>query len=89
MQLDAIDRKIVGPLLNAGRALGDFRLLVCPDHATPLSLRTHSEEPVPFVVFGTGIAAGPVREYHEAAANDSEVYYGHGPDLMAHLVRGF
>lgn len=49
--IEDIDAKVVGPLREGMRNRGPYRLLVVPDHATPLSLRTHQEGPVPFLLY--------------------------------------
>src|SRR5205823_6692640 len=54
--LERIDEHIVGPLLQALPAYGDWRILVSPDHRTLLSSRAHSYGMVPFASCGTGIA---------------------------------
>jgi 2,3-bisphosphoglycerate-independent phosphoglycerate mutase len=72
--LEEIDAKIVAPLAAHLAGLGDHRILVCPDHPTFLSTKTHSRGPVPFVMAGTGIAAGGRTAYDEptaAAAGDA------------------
>lgn len=58
--LENIDRHIIGPLLERARG-GGMRILCLPDHPTPLRLRTHSAEPVPFALYGEGIE-GPAGE---------------------------
>src|SRR5262249_2007387 len=55
--LEEIDRHIVGPLLEALPRHGAWRILVSPDHRTPLRTRAHAHGAVPFAVAGTGIAA--------------------------------
>ncbi len=58
--LEEIDRHIVGPLHAALRAQGDYRILVSPDHPTPVRTKTHSHGDVPWTICGAGIAAtGP------------------------------
>jgi len=66
--LEEIDQKIVAPLAAHLATLGDHRILVCPDHPTFLSTKTHSRGPVPFVMAGTGIAPTGRRCYQEAEA---------------------
>ncbi len=46
-----IDAELLGPLLEGLRAMGDHRLLIMPDHPTPLGIRTHTREPVPFLLY--------------------------------------
>ncbi len=48
--IERIDDLIVGPMLKGLGALGDFAILLMPDHATPSKLKTHSPEPVPFAL---------------------------------------
>src|SRR4029079_18244234 len=54
--LEEIDHHIVGPLLDALPNYGSWRLLVSPDHRTPLRTRAHAYGNVPFVIAGTGIS---------------------------------
>jgi 2,3-bisphosphoglycerate-independent phosphoglycerate mutase len=63
--IEAIDREVVARVRAAG---GDLRILCMPDHPTPIALKTHVGEPVPFVLAGPGIAASGANEYHEASA---------------------
>lgn len=49
--IEAIDARILAPMLPKLRALGDFTLLICPDHPTPLSTRTHARDPIPYLLY--------------------------------------
>ena len=49
--IEDFDAKVVGPMVAGLEKLGDFRLLVLCDHLTPLALRTHTDEPVPYVIY--------------------------------------
>jgi 2,3-bisphosphoglycerate-independent phosphoglycerate mutase len=66
--IEEFDRHIVGELLKAAENHKDLRLLVLPDHATPLSLKTHCASPVPFAVCGPGITPDNASTYNEKAA---------------------
>lgn len=48
--IESIDEKIVGPLLEKLTAMGPFKLLITSDHATPVALKTHSYDPVPYAM---------------------------------------
>ncbi|MDR1674747.1 MAG: cofactor-independent phosphoglycerate mutase [Oscillospiraceae bacterium] len=48
--LSAIDRRVLKPILDALEG-EDFRILITADHATPLSLKTHTADPVPFIIY--------------------------------------
>ncbi len=80
--LERWDAEIIGPVVDA---LGDepYRLLLLPDHATPCALRTHTSDPVPYLLFdSTADAEGG--EYTESAVAGEDVVVAH--ELMGRLV---
>jgi 2,3-bisphosphoglycerate-independent phosphoglycerate mutase len=91
--LEQIDELIVGPLLQKLPQLGDFTLLLMPDHATPSKLKTHSNEPVPFAIvksneldrIGESSGNQRVRRYTEAEAAQTRVVVGAGHRLIEAL----
>jgi 2,3-bisphosphoglycerate-independent phosphoglycerate mutase len=48
-----IDRRTLGVLLDGLRGFGRYRILVTPDHATPINIRTHASEPIPFTIYSS------------------------------------
>ena len=80
--LEEIDRHVVGPLLEALPRHGDWRILVSPDHRTPLRTRAHSYGMVPFAVCGTGVAAKGQASYDEAVGDASDLAFAKGHELM-------
>src|SRR5262249_1016420 len=84
--LEAIDRHIVGPLLEAMPRFGQWRILVSPDHRTPLRTRAHAHREVPFVLAGTGISPHGHSAYDEAVAANSSLAFERGHDLMRHFL---
>ncbi len=83
--IELIDEKIVKPLIEYLKSKGDYKVLVMPDHPTPLSIRTHSSDPVPYLIFdSTNLINGNVltEENCEASGNFVE----HGPDIMKKLL---
>lgn len=66
--LEEIDRNIVAPLLEALRQRGDYRILVSPDHPTPVRTKTHSHGMVPFALAGKGVNPGGATSYDEFSA---------------------
>lgn len=75
--LENIDRHIVGPLLDLAHARNDMRILCLPDHPTPLELRTHSADPVPYALFGAGIPSRPAQSFTEAGVVSLPILPGH------------
>jgi len=63
--VEDFDREVVGPMLKGLEALGRFRVLLLPDHPTPISIRTHSPDPVPFAVFGHDVVPSGVSGFTE------------------------
>ena len=78
------DAEIIGPIVDALDAAGErFRILLLPDHATPCSLRTHTSDPVPYLLFDSG-ADGPGGVYSEAGVAEAPVVDAYA--LMNRLV---
>lgn len=84
--LEEIDRHIVGPLHQALAAWGEYRLMVSPDHPTPLRTKTHSHGAVPFAIAGAGVAPDKFKTYDEAAAAESQLAFDEGWKLMRHFL---
>lgn len=84
--IENIDEKIVTPVLTAMRKTGDFRITVLPDHYTPIAKRTHTREPVPFAIYGSGIERGTGQRYTEENADNSGLHLESGPELMTYLL---
>ena len=81
--LERWDDEIIGPLVDA---LGDepYRILLLPDHATPCAVRTHTSDPVPYLLFSTD-EPGAGGEYTERGVAGCDPVAAH--DLMARLLR--
>jgi 2,3-bisphosphoglycerate-independent phosphoglycerate mutase len=80
--LEEIDRHIVGPLLGALPKHGEWRILVSPDHRTPLRTRAHAYGEVPIAVAGTRVVSRSQATYDEAVAAASDLAFTKGHELM-------
>lgn len=76
--LEQIDEQIVAPLHAALQKRGDYRILVSPDHPTPLRTKTHSHGFVPLAVCGSGITPDSARTYSEKSAGESPLSFADG-----------
>ena len=85
--LEEIDAKIVAPLHAALKSQGDYRILVSPDHPTPLRTKTHSHGFVPFAICGTGISPDSASTYDEVAAEKSALAMNEGWRLMPYFLK--
>jgi len=67
--IELFDEKVVGPVIKGLEESGlDWRVLLMPDHATPISIKTHSRDPVPFSIAGAGVEPDGVERFDETAA---------------------
>lgn len=88
LAIELFDKNIVGPVIRGLKASGDdWRVLLLPDHATPISLRTHTREPVPFAMMGTGIGPDGVKSFDEEAAMRGGCGLVEGAVLLDMLLR--
>lgn len=84
--IELIDEKIVGPLMRALEGQ-PHSILVLPDHPTPLAIRTHSGDPVPYILYRTG-GTGSGLAYTEANAASTGVFVEPGYTLMDRFLAG-
>lgn len=79
LSIELIDKKIVAPVLQFLKASGeDFKILILPDHATPYTLKTHTGEPVPYMLYSSAKPQNGVSTLNEktAASTGKTVDYG-------------
>ena len=85
--IELIDQKVVAPLVEYLNGLGeDYRILIMPDHPTPLDTKTHSAEPVPFLIFDSSNKQNGVSVFTEEAAANTGLFVEHGPSIMNRLL---
>ena len=80
------DEKVVGGMLNELGGFGDYKILVLPDHPTPISIKTHTREPVPFAIYSSVESADYVDRYDEFAAKEGIFGLVEGHRLMNLLI---
>lgn len=87
--IELLDSQIVGPIIEAMKKYGEYKIMVLPDHPTPLSLRTHTAEPIPFVIYdSTNEIASPALSYDEFEAKKSNIFIDKGYKLMDLFITG-
>lgn len=85
--IEDFDLKIVAPICEGIRKFGDYRILCTPDHPTPLSLMTHTADPVPFIIYaGESVMKSEVDGYNEFAAAKTGLFIEDGFRLMDLLL---
>ncbi|MBA7646543.1 2,3-bisphosphoglycerate-independent phosphoglycerate mutase [subsurface metagenome] len=82
--IQRVDREVVSRLRSwQGDAL---RLLIMPDHSTPIEVRTHTADPVPFMLWGAGFTANGARRFTEPEAKSTGFFIEEGYNIMGRLV---
>jgi 2,3-bisphosphoglycerate-independent phosphoglycerate mutase len=82
--IERVDKEIVGPLCSWDK--DSLRVLILPDHATPIRTQTHVADPVPFVLWGQGFTASGAKRFTEAEATGTGVLVEEGYSIMRRLI---
>ena len=83
--IQKVDEEIISRIYRRGRDA--LRVLVMPDHATPIKVQTHVGEPVPFMLWGMGFDSSGAKRFTEAEAKSTGFFIPEGYSIMARLVR--
>ena len=84
--IEKIDQDIVGTILKRYSEHDNIRILVLPDHPTPVKLRVHTSDPVGFVMYGKGIAHDGSKEYSETESQKNGLKFDSGEALLDHFM---
>ena len=85
--IEEVDRHVVAPVLKALKDYDTWRILVLPDHPTPVQHGAHSGEPVPFAMAGTGVTGILTLGFGETSAAQSGFRIENGFELMEYFLR--
>ena len=81
------DEKVVGGILNEVGGFGEYRILVLPDHPTPISIRTHTRDPVPFAIYSSAESADYVDRFDESSAKEGVFGLVEGHNLIRLMMK--
>jgi 2,3-bisphosphoglycerate-independent phosphoglycerate mutase len=85
--IECFDEQVVGPVLEGIKSFGEYRILCAPDHPTPVTLMTHTSDPVPFVIYsGEEAVNDAVAGYDELSAAATNRHVPEGFRLMEMLL---
>lgn len=89
--IEEIDDKVLGTILRGMDSINDdYRIMILPDHPTPLSIKTHTAEAVPFMICDSRFShSSSQRSYDEKSAQNSGVYVENGFQLMCRFLKGW
>ena len=87
--IELLDSQVVAPILEGLKKYDAYKVLVLPDHPTPLSLRTHTSDPVPFIIYdSTKEINSPASSYDEFEATKTDIFIEDGYKLMDLFIKG-
>ena len=69
--IERIDLRILGKLLEELPSRGEFAIAVLPDHPTPIDVRTHTSDPIPYAIYSPGCESDETQSYNEVAVKNS------------------
>ena len=85
--IEDFDANVVGPIMEKAAAFGPHRVLLMPDHYTPISTKTHGIQPVPFVIWDSENRLKGGAGFNEPAAKASGLFVDRAHELIERLVR--
>ncbi|MBW8014955.1 MAG: cofactor-independent phosphoglycerate mutase [Planctomycetes bacterium] len=85
--MEQIDKHIVGPVHEALKEYDSYRILVLPDHPTPVETQAHSDEPVPFAMAGDGIKGILEKPFSEENGHESGFRIECGHEMMEYFLK--
>ncbi len=86
--IELIEERTLKMMLSYLENCGDdYRILIMPDHPTPLEIKTHSSDPVPYLLYDSSKALGSVESFTEKSATATGNFVEHGPDIMEKLLQ--
>lgn len=85
--IERVDELVVGRIIDGLKRAGeDIRILILPDHPTPVEVRTHTGDPVPYLLYDSTKKLGSTEAFHEKAAERTGKYWPDGHRLIRHLL---
>lgn len=84
--IELIDEKILGPVLKELEKYDDYKVLICPDHPTPLKIKTHVSDPVPFLIYHKSVKKDGVKRFSEKTAASTGISIEKGPSMMGRFL---
>ena len=85
--IELIDSEVVSYVVDELNKMGeDYSIMILPDHPTPISTRTHSMDPVPYLIYRKSVKEGSGLDYNEKNAAATKQYIEKGHTLMARFI---
>jgi 2,3-bisphosphoglycerate-independent phosphoglycerate mutase len=82
--IQRVDREVLSRLRNWRP--NTLRMLIMPDHPTPIEIKTHTDEPIPFLLWGAGFTANGAKRFTESEAKTTGLFIDQGCNIMGRLI---
>jgi len=82
--IQRVDREVLSQLRNWRPKT--LRMLIMPDHPTPIEIQTHTDEPIPFLLWGAGYTANGAKRFTESEAKTTGLFIDEGYNIMSRLI---
>ncbi|MBQ8780445.1 MAG: cofactor-independent phosphoglycerate mutase [Oscillospiraceae bacterium] len=84
--IEIIDKEILGLILPELDKYDDYKLMILPDHPTPLALKTHTNDPVPFMIYQKSKENEGKAVFTEKTAAETGLFIEKGPEIMKYFI---
>lgn len=85
--IEMIDSRVLPIVLQGLEEIGeDYKVMILPDHPTPIVTQTHASDPVPYLIYHKNAEQQGVDTINEETAKATGVFIDHGPDIMKHFL---
>ena len=85
--IELIDEKVLGPMIKSLSEYGRYKILIMPDHPTPLDIKTHTSDPVPFMIYDSELTVDGCDCLTEENARKTGVFISESTELMPMFLK--
>ncbi len=84
--IELIDELVLKPVLEGLEEYDDYKIMILPDHPTPIVTKTHARDPVPFMIYHKNAPKNGVETINEETAKATGLFFENGAGIMAHFI---
>ncbi len=84
--IELIDEQVLSILLEGLKEYDDYKIMILPDHPTPIVTKTHARDPVPYMIYHKSSPKNGVETINEETAKATGIFIEDGPSIMAHFL---
>ncbi|MCH5317215.1 MAG: cofactor-independent phosphoglycerate mutase [Eubacterium sp.] len=84
--IEIIDQRVLPILFEGLKKYDDYKIMILPDHPTPIVTRTHASDPVPYLIYHKKKEISGVKTINEETAESTGIFIDFGPGIMKHFI---